>query len=169
MELAWMGRYRRIIGVLMANCNMYSRVATKKNKYEYNIELSALEWQVLEAVFEHEDQICNMACLAGKLGIAQSNFSKYVKTLCELNLVERFYRTENKKDIVLRLSDLGRKFYYARSAELSKAFETAFSLLEDVSDEHLEQFSTFLELITHTYLPYIDKSYGKNEELMKID
>ena len=68
-----------------------------------------------------------------------------------------------------RLSDLGHKFYYARSAELSKAFETAFSLLEDVSDEHLEQFSTFLELITNTYLPYIDKSYGKNEKLMKID
>lgn len=167
MKLAWLGRYRKLIGALMKNGNLYSRASVKRNTYELGVEITAMEWQVLETIYEHDEQILNMAQLSATLGLAHSNFSKYVKTLCELGLVDRFTRRDNSKDIVLRLSEKGKQLYTIRANAMTKEYLEIFRTLEDVPDEYLEKFCNFLQAMNQNYLKYMDKSYSLDELLTK--
>lgn len=169
MKLDWMGRYRELIGEVMKFGNVYSRVVSKKNTYEYDVALTVSEWQVLESIYEHQDALCNMTYLANKLGIPQSNFSKYVKSLCEMGLVERYYRQDNNKDIVLRLSERGQEFYLARSTGIDVTFQKAYETIKDLPDEYIEKFTDFMRAMTGTTMSYIDKTYERTDQLRKID
>ena len=169
MKLDWMGRYRDLVGELMKFGNVYSRVVNKQNIFEFDVLLRPSEWQVLESVYEHQDGLYNMAYLANKLGLPQSNFSKYVKTLCEMGLVERYYRQDNNKDIVLRLSEAGQAFYHARALALNKAFQEMYKSLEDVPDEYLDKFTDYIHKMTTSTYSYIDKTYERTDQLRRID
>lgn len=153
MELEWMGRYRDIVGKIMRHGNIYARGHSMKIEDDTGTVLSALEWQTLECILEYEDDYCNMTELAEKLGIPQSNFSKYVKTLIQEGLVERFQIKGNNKNIILKLTKKGRDYYSVRSRIIHDAWQEAFDLLEDVSDEQLALFSDFVARLTVSFNP----------------
>ena len=55
----------------------------------------------------------------------------------------------NRKNIILKPSDLGRKFYNDRASDLRKQiFDAFFRELENVSDEDLNHFAAALDAIS---------------------
>lgn len=144
MELQWMGQYREIVRSLIRYANLYAHFQTDKRTGGVDIPLSAQEWQTLECIFEFEDSMYNMAGLARKIGIPASNFSKYVKTLTSLGLVERYRLAGNRKSIILKLSQKGRDLYEKRSQLILKEWEPIFSILETIPPEELALFTEFI-------------------------
>lgn len=139
MELSWMGRYRNLVGQLTRYANIYVRGYNIELGGEQGVFLSAQSWQVLECIIEHEDEILKMAELSRYLGMPQSTFSKYVKRLVQQNLVERYKKTDNQKEIILRPSAFGKEFYCDKSRGLLElGYKEMFGFLENLSDEDLK-------------------------------
>lgn len=160
----WMGRYRSLIHALIRYSNSFARIASQKINWGEGIELSAWEWQLLEHIIENDSQCENMLSIANSLGIAQSTISKYTKSLIRYGLVEKYQYKNNKKNIVLRATEKGFKLYETGVAnDMYQHFEFLFTLLENIPDEVLDQF-------THAIDAYSDKRIftDDNDELIKL-
>lgn len=144
MELQWMGQYREIVRALIRYANLYAHFQTDKRGDGIDVPLTAHEWQTLECICEFEDNMYNMAYLAKKVGIPASNFSKYVKTLTSLGLVERYRLAGNKKNIILKLSPKGKELYLKRSRLILTEWAPIFATLKDMPPEELNQFTNFI-------------------------
>lgn len=139
MKIEWMGRYRPFVRALVQHTNTVTRSALEKHEMRSGILLSAPEWQMLEYLIEHENDMHNMADISESLGIAQSSLSKYAKYLCGIGLVERYRMEGNRKNIILRPSDAGRDFYCTIvDAFMKDSFSILFQALEDVPDDMLD-------------------------------
>ena len=160
-----MGRYRPLVRALVQHTNTVSRTATKRREMAPGIEISSQEWQLLEYVIEHEDNIDNMNRVAEGLGIPQSCISKDTKHLCQIGLLERYKEKDNKKNIILKASQKGRAFYNDFSGRImSKSFEVLFRELEGLSDEALAQFTHALETYNLSRLAPREKQLVRIEE-----
>ena len=79
-----------------------------------------------------------MSIVAARLGIALSTFSKLVSALEKKGLLEKYFLEGNKKNIVVRVSDLGREVYTAYSEEIYRNhFSNMFDVLKDIPKEYL--------------------------------
>lgn len=150
MKLEWMREHREIIRALIRYANLYAHIQTEKlaDGAEDQTPLSSQEWQTLECVLEFEGENLNMATLAGKLGIPASNFSNYVKTLVDYGFVERFQRSDNRKEIILLPTEAGRALYLARSEKIAAEWAAAFAQLDRISAQDRRRFLAFMEELT---------------------
>lgn len=149
MKLEWMGENREIVRSLMRYANLYAHNQIGRFSSGEGAALSMLEWQTLECILEFEGENYNMATLAEKLGIPASNFSKYVKTLVEKGLVERYKRADNRKEIILLPSEAGRELYRKNSALIAREWQPAFALLARMTPADRERILEFLEELSH--------------------
>lgn len=148
MGTEWMGRYRPLVAELVRHSNCAQRASSNRTLVAEGISLNAQEWQVFEYIIEHSDGDAYMNLMSDRLGIAQSTFSKIVKSLCEHGLVDKYQTTRNRKNIILRPSDKGLQVYREHSVDLSSlTFESFFSSLETFSDEQIAQFTAALRLL----------------------
>ncbi len=145
MKLEWMGENREIVRGLMRYANLYAHNQADRFSSGEGAALSAQEWQTLECILEFEGENYNMATLAEKLGIPASNFSKYVKTLVEKGLVERYKRADNRKEIILLPSEAGRELYCKNSELIAREWQPAFALLAQMTPADRERIQAFLE------------------------
>ena len=145
MKLEWMGENREIVRALIRYANLYAHGQGEHLAYGDGEALSPPEWQTLECVLEFEGENFNMATLAEKLGVPASNFSKYVKTLVAKGLVERYQRTDNRKEIILLPSEAGRELYRKNSALIAREWQPAFALLAQMTPADRERILEFLE------------------------
>ena len=89
MELTWIGRYRKVVASIIRYSNVTQRVLSGRLYYKnYDLSLATQEWQVLEYLLEHPDNIDCMAVIADQLGIVPSTFSKCTNTLVKYGLAE---------------------------------------------------------------------------------
>lgn len=145
MHLDWMGEYRDVVESLIRYCNVYASVYKKERSYGTEVEFSLSQIQVLEYLLENEEMNQNMSCIATRLGITFSTFSKVVNKLESKGLLEKYYLEGNKKNIVIRVSDLGRKAYQTYSEEILKDhFAEMFDILKDIPKEYLPMFAKAL-------------------------
>lgn len=164
MKLEWMGEDREIIRWLIRYANLYARFQAVRLADGEDLPLSSQEWQTLECILEFEGENLNMAALADKLGIPTSNFSKYVKTLVEHGLVERYRRAGNRKDIILLPSPEGRGLYERRSRLLAREWARAFALAAPIAPGDKERFAAFLRELGRG----MDGENGCRPELQRI-
>lgn len=140
MGTEWMGRYRGFVSALVWHGNKYARyVNIKTITNDGETLISSAEWQVLEYLTEFPNSNSNMAQIAKKLGISTSSFSKLVSSLVKNELVEKYMRVGNKKDVIIRISPKGRKFYedIAISVFLP-LFKASFDKLSSFTNEQLK-------------------------------
>lgn len=141
MKLDWMGRYRELVAALTLQSNLYSKSLTVKSHIYEDIYLTAQEWQVLEYIVEHEQDDDSMKQLSERLAIPQSSFSKQTKLLCEYKLVDRYQLVGNRKNIILKPSEKGKKVYEIHAKALAKApYQEFFESLSGISDKDLKTF-----------------------------
>ena len=139
MKIEWMGRYRELLRALVLHANRAARVSSLPGEIGEGISLTPYEWQVFECILEHEDENVNMICMSNGLGVPQSTFSKITKKLCKHGLVQRYQAVDNKKNIILKGTDLGRRLYLSHTSQvLEKVFRPLFAGLDSLPDEALE-------------------------------
>jgi DNA-binding MarR family transcriptional regulator len=141
--------------------NLFSHY-DKKIPSTSGISLNAQQWQALECIIEYEDENRNMFFMANQIGVPKSTFSKNVKLLVGLGLVDRYQQSDNRKDIILKPSDKGREFYKTHSEILfEKGWKIPFSVLDRLSDENMATMEEFMSKMIAALEP-------KVKELLKI-
>ena len=147
--IQWMGRYRPLVEAIVKHANMCSKMMQTRIEIEEGIILSALEWQVLEYVIEHEEDDMMMSHISYQLGIAQSTFSKIIKKLDNLGLVDRYQKIGNKKNIIIKPSPKGIKVYSDYSATINnESFARFFSILDPLPDETIDTLVDAFAVLT---------------------
>lgn len=148
-ETAWMGRYRELIAALIYHGNNVSRTLSVRVPIRNDISLTQAEWQILECLLENEDDEC-MNRIAERLGIPQSSLSKAVKKLCQIELVERFRRGGNRKNVILRPTEKGRELYREHVPVIRERYYDAFfDALKECSDSEVEAVTRAVRLLSH--------------------
>ena len=147
MKLEWMGKYRRLVEMIIRCCNRYSQGYTKEYHYNFPVAFSPAQLQVMEYILENEEENQPMGEIAGRLGISQSAFSKNVKKMVEKGLLERYHMEGNKRTIIIKVSDLGREAYRCYSETIYEGlFRSVFEALDEIPDEYIERFTQAMEI-----------------------
>lgn len=162
---AWKGRYAQLIAELVRHGNIASRANLRKINYpSFGFSLASPEWQILEYIVERPDD-SNMATISNYLGIVPSTMTKYTKTLMQLGLIEKYHTESNKKNIILKPSSLGLRFYEEKNAgTLPSMFDGIHTYLEDLSDNQLKAVCKAI----HSLDDQITEVSNKNEIMNKL-
>lgn len=146
MKLAWMGEYRELVEKLIRYCNRYAAVYKEEKDHGLAVPFSYAQIQVVEYLLENEELNQNMSTIAARLGINLSTFSKLVNKLTGKGLLEKYYLEGNRKNIVIRVSPMGRELYAAYSQQiLEQHFAPMFSALEGMPQECVKQLAQALD------------------------
>ena len=138
MKLEWMGDYRDIVANFYRSANGYSQIC-KLELFGETVRFSPYEVQILEHILEYADQHKNMKWYAAHLGLSQATYSKYVRKLVDKGLVEKYHRSGNQKDIILKVSPLGLSEYEKYTHFMKEHwFSELFDLLGTLSPSELE-------------------------------
>lgn len=138
MELNWLGNYRSIIGDFYRSANGYSQIC-KRELFGVKIRFSPYEVQIMEHIMEHAEDNRNMKWYAQQLGLSQATYSKYVTRLVQKGLVDKYHAENNHKNIILRISPLGREEYEKYAEQMNIAhFNQLLAYLDTLSSEQLE-------------------------------
>lgn len=152
MKLEWLGKHRRLVEKMVKFGNSYASAYQKERFYGSEIWFSPEQIQTLEYILENEEDRQHMSEIAARLGMTASTFSKNVKKMCDKGLLEKFQEEGNRKNIIVRVSDKGRKVYdeYCRYVQ-TLLFDDIFHALEGVPDEYTEKFADALEIWADIY------------------
>lgn len=164
MKLEWMGRYRSLVYELIYYANTSNRSGGLSEPID-GICLNQLEYQTLEDICEHEDDDHIMSDVARDLGIVQSSVTKATRRLLEFGLIAKFRFKNDKKRIILKPTELGKKVYtgiYKSSVE--PVFRPFFEILEDFSDEELKKFEDAVASMSSHWKGLVDKILEKVED-----
>lgn len=166
MKIEWMGKYREFVATLFRSGNAYAQIV-KQTTVGNKVKFGPYEVQIMEHILEYGDKNKNMVWYARQLGMLPSTFSKYVKKLVEKGLVEKYHLSDNKKNIILKLSELGIEEYelYSKTA-YELWFRDFFRLLDNLSEEQLQQTQEIIALWGNWCTNLTQK---KEAELIKID
>ena len=161
-----MGRYRPLVAALVRHSNGVMRSQGTRREYPEGVCLSSTEWQVLEYIVEHETDDDCMLFISERLGVPQSTFSKAVKTLSSLGLVDKYQMINNKKSIILKPTRRGSEVYETRSQMIyEKNFKAFFKALDTVDDETLSVVVDALNILNSVF----GKPQDTKEKLVKIE
>lgn len=138
MKLEWMGEYRDVIEKLIQYCNHYAASYKKERNYGTDIPVSFEQIQVVEYLLENEELHQNMSEIAARLGISNSQFSKLTDKLVRKGLLERFRLSDNRKEVIVQVTDFGRKIYGQYAETIYKYhFKDMFEKAEKLPKQYL--------------------------------
>lgn len=150
VKLTWLREYRPLVETIIGLFNSYNQICNAKVFCDESgkILLSATEVQIIEYILENEERNENMSAVAQRLSISQSTFSKKIKHLVQMGLLERYCTVNNRKNIVIKVSDAGKRFYleYVESHQID-AWKEMFKQLDNLDNESVEIFINALNIL----------------------
>ncbi len=172
MDSEWMGRYRPLVAAVIRQTNIAIKDFTSRHDIGEGIILNNNEWQTLEYIVEHREDDERMSIISENLSIPQSSFSKIVQRLVRYKLVERYRMSNNKKNIILKPTDLGVDLYRRNVEEVvAPRFEGFFHALEQLSDSDLAVVTKAFEIFNHdieSTIPQYNCAEKEKTELIKL-
>lgn len=132
MKTQWI-RHRRIVAAYYRSANAYAALCKRENLSSAG--MTSIEVQIIEHILEHAEENNNMKWYAGELGISTSAFTNYVNRLTHKGLVCKYHTTDNKKNIILRVTEEGIKAYEEYSAVMQGVFAPMFEIVDKMSDK----------------------------------
>ncbi len=160
-------RYIPLLKAIIKHVNIVSSGLNERISLDEGIEITNQEWLIVELIVEHRKEYCSMIELARMIGIPQSSFFRMVSHLQKVGLAEKYRVKGNKKNIVLRPTELALQFYKDRTTGLrSEIWDDFFKALDRFSDEDIEAFTEAFDLLNED-LP--SAKYSQKIELIKID
>ena len=137
IKLEWMGAHRDEVEALIHYCNIYA-AAYKLEQMEFQgVRYSFAQIQVLEYLLENEERNENMSAIAARLGITRSNFTKIVNRLVSKGLLEKEPMPGSRKELRVRVNELGRKLYEDYSQDILRwHFSPMFQSLDQIPPEY---------------------------------
>ena len=166
MESEWMGRYREIVAAVVLHGNVAMRTQADTMDIGEGIRLKHQQWQILEYIVENRNEIFSMIDISYRLNIPQSTFSRTVSLLYDYGLVEKFQAVNNRKNIILRPTEIGLQIYKNNVENRVKPlFINFFDALKNVSDEDLHAVAKAIEILDNEMLP----ERKKEIEIIKLE
>ena len=127
MNVEWMERYRPLMRALVNHTNSACRFANIRTDVKDGILLNHYDWQVLEYLYEHEENDEHM-----------------------LHMSKRYHTRTNKKNVILKITDLGKEVYeHHVTTHLKDYFTPMFTVLNELSDTQLDVFVRALDTFNH--------------------
>ncbi len=110
----------------------------------------------------HEDDYLKMAEMATRLGIPASTFSKNINKMVKKGLLDKYHMSNNKKEIIVRVSDYGIDVYEKYCAIVKdKIYDRIFDILDQIPAEYEDAIANVIDLIANenrnTALPTLEK------------
>lgn len=149
MKLEWLGESRPLMETLFQWSNRYAAVWKKPFPITDQVSLSFSEMQVVEYLLENEELQLNMAGIARRLGISPATFSGHVSKLEKMGLVQKYYHGDNRKDLIVLVTDQGRDVYAAYSRWLYEVWYDALQTLNAIPTEYRDLFSQAIGSMSH--------------------
>lgn len=147
MQLTWLGEHRELIEKLIKFGNAYAGVYQKEQNFGTTESFSSAQIQTMEYILENEEKNQSMAEIASRLGISPSSFSKHVNKMIGKGLLEKYHTSDNRKNVIIRVSDKGRRVYGAYCDYVSKSvLNELYEILEGIPGEYEKMFSKALDL-----------------------
>lgn len=144
MKLEWMGNYRDIVAAMIGMSNAYYQVYNTK-QFISDIQMSPAQLQVMEYILENEEQNENMSAIAKRLSISQSSFSKIANQLVKSGFLEKYHAENNNKNIIIKVSDYGKKCYEAYShGKETDIWRKIFEKLDTLDEKSIQTFTECL-------------------------
>lgn len=172
MYLDWMGEYRDVIEAMIGMANVYTQVHNRK-VFSGSVKLTPVELQVIEYILENEERNENMSEIAQRLSISQSSFSKKVKDLVSRGLLEKYYAANNRKNVIIKVSGLGKEFYMAYSTgSQTDVWRKIFSRLDKLDKKTIQIFIDSLNEFRNELQSYLEGEKpvtNSNVDLIKIE
>ena len=161
----WMGRYRQLVAAIVQHTNVITKAGNESHFMYEGIYMTSNEWQVMEYIVEHREDDEKMIRMSEALGIPQSSFSKIIKHMSTLGLVERYRSIDNKKNVILKPTELAIRVYeYHAEQSYNNVFKAFFDALDGISDSDLETLANAISLLSSN----IKKSNTVSEEKAKL-
>ena len=147
MKLEWLGEYRDFVATLFRAGNAYSQIVRQQTVKGDNHSFGPCEIQIMEHIIEYGDQNKNMAWYARQLGMQPSTFSKTIKKIESQGIVEKYRSSDNKKNVILRLSKTGMDEYeqYSKYA-YNVWFKDLFALLDKMQPQEIQRCMEVISL-----------------------
>lgn len=169
MELTWMGRYREFVERIVKFGNAYAQSYTVEKSFNTPIAFSSLQLQVMEYILENEEKNQNMLEIATRLGISASTFSKNVKKMMEKGLLEKYHISGNRKEVIVKVTELGREMYRLYSEYiLREVFQPIFQELDALPDDVVGRFCRVLDLAKMGGERPVGSKANEQQKLIKI-
>lgn len=143
-ETLWMGNYRSLIQRVIYLCNKTATRFAIPNFYGTEINLTAIQLQILEYTLEDRNE--KMSYTADRIGITRGAFSNNVKRLEALGLVYKEHRGANKKDFYLVVTDKGTEIYKQYADYIyENALKYIFEIADTIPPVYIKKFEELLE------------------------
>ena len=168
MQLEWMGQYRDLMEKLIQYGNAYAQNYNREMDLGNGVRFTPAQLQALEYILENEEQNQNMAQIAARLGITPSSFSKNVAKMVEKGFLEKYHASNNRKDVIIRVSPAGREAYGRYIQTLLPIFQQLSVLWGQIPTEGMGAFLDALELLSRYNRALTEKSQVP-PELIRIE
>ena len=146
MQLEWLGRYRNWVEKVIKFGNAYANSTQKEASYGTAVSFTPPQLQTMEYILENEEKRQSMAEIAARLGMSPSTFSKNAKKMIEKGLIEKYHTVSNRKTVIMRISPLGRKVYFAYCQRMKeRTFDQMFEMLDGIPQEYLDRMTMAIE------------------------
>ncbi|WP_157950152.1 MarR family winged helix-turn-helix transcriptional regulator [Vallitalea okinawensis] len=137
-----------IINKLSKITTRMSMLNQQPRDYGTGITLYASEIHTIKAIEEKEG--LNITELANVMGVTKGAISKIINKLVRKGLVEKYKDANNKKEVLLKLTDEGEDAYIAHAQfhhRVEQEVGKYFDELENIQKEHLLESLTILDSI----------------------
>ena len=161
------GRYKPLVKAIMKHANIVSSGLNEKIILGDQLVITLQEWLVAELVVEQREEYHSMVELSRMIGIPPSSFFRMIGHLQRVGLVDKYRVQGNKKNIVLRPTELVMRIYEERTSGIGEEIWGAFyKELEDLSDTDILKITTAINRLNES-LP--SARYSQELELIKIE
>lgn len=152
MKTEWLGRYRPLVESIIFFANDYAGTYNKEFVRTANGTVSYEQIQVVEYLLENEELQLNMRGVAERLGKSPSQFTKLVSKLTDKGLLEKYHAPDNRKNVIVLVSDQGRRVYDEYVTKYAiPIFQEFFNLGDELSDEQLADMTRMMHKIDLQY------------------
>ena len=133
-------RYSPLIIAIIKHSNLVSCVMNDTITIKDDVILPVQNWMVVELVVEQREEYNSMVELSRMIGIPPSSFFRIVSHLQKMGLVNKYRVQGNKKNIVLRPTELAINIYEEKMPGLRFGVWADFCKeLDFFSDSDLER------------------------------
>ena len=131
--------------------------------YAPDIVLQMQEIHIIEAIGINGD--INITELAHLLGFTKSTISRQVTALQNKNYIKKYKKEDNKKEIYIKLTELGERAYLAHIEFHEKRRYLCYEKMDTYSNREKNLILEFLTLYKESLSKYYDdyENYTKNE------
>lgn len=160
-------RYIPLLKAIIKHVNIASSGLNEKIPLEGGSEITMQEWLIVELVVDHREEYCSMIDLARMIGIPQSSFFRMVSHLQKAGLLDKYRVKGNKKNIVLRPTELALHIYKDRTTNVrGQIWDDFFRALEPFSDDEIKTLTSAFNQLSEN-LP--SAKYSQQIELVKAE